>query len=373
LKIRKIDTTSRRDVNRFVQFPFQLYRFCAQWVPPLVSSVKRDLDRERHPFFQHSTAEFFTAESGGQILGRIAVMHHRNYNAYHDSKLAFFGLFEVVEDVQVARALFDAACAWAKGQGLEQILGPKGLIGSDGGGVLVKGFAHRPAMGAAYNLPYYDDLITDSGFVKDRDFLSAHLDRSQQDLPERFYFAAERLSKRRGLIVKSFRSRRELRRWVPRAVEAHADAFGQNYTYYPPTVQETALVTDMLLAIADPRLIKIVLKGERIVGFILALPNLSVGLQKARGRLWPLGWYHLLQERRHTRHLDIPALGFLPAYQGLGGNALLYVELAKTILPSRFKHADLMQIDEHNVKSLREVENMLVTWHKTHRTYRRAL
>ncbi len=376
--VRKVDTRDKDDVGRFIRFPFDLYRFCTQWVPPLVSGVRADLDRRRHPFYRHSKADFFLAESEGQTLGRVAVMYNRNFNAYQRSNVAFFGYFEAVQDREVARALFQAALGWARARGASEIAGPKGLIGSDGGGVLVDGFGHRPVVGTSYNFPYYEALLRDVGLVKDRDFLSARVDHRHR-LPQQFYQAAERVRERRGLQVLSFRSRREMLPWVQRAVEAHGRAFSHNYTYYPPTPEEATRIVDTVLRIADPRLIKLVLKGDEIVGVVLGLPDVAAGLQRARGRLWPLGWFHILREKRRTSHALLPALGFLPGYQGLGGNALLYAELARTLASSHYRSVEFMQVDEENFKSIREIRIMGsdsagdVEWYKTHRLYRRAV
>lgn len=372
MQVRKLDTEDKGDVGRFIQFPFDLYRFCAQWVPPLVSGAQADLDRRSHPFYRHSKADFFLAESEGQTLGRIAVMYNRNFNAYQRRNVVFFGYFEAVQDAQVARALFDAALSWARARGAAAMIGPKGLIGSDGGGVLVEGFEHRPVVSTSYNFPYYDALLREVGLEKDRDFFSARV-ACGQDLPERFYQAADRVRQRRGLRVQSFHSRREMRPWVPRAVDAHSRAFSRNYTYYPPTPDEVALIVNTLFRIADPRLIKLVLKGEEIVGVVLGLPDVAAGLQRARGQLWPLGWFHILREQRRTPRALLPALGFLPDYQGLGGNALLYTELAKMLLRSHYRSVELVQVDERNMSSLREISILGTDFYKTHRQYRRAV
>jgi GNAT superfamily N-acetyltransferase len=361
-----------QDVERFVSFPFELYRFCSQWVPPLVSGVKTDLNRRKHPFYTHSKADYFVAESDGQVLGRIGALYNRNYNAYHQTNVAFFGFLEFVEDRQVAHALFDAAFAWGRARGADSIMGPKGLIGSDGGGILVEGFEHRPALGTTYNLPYYDAFIKDAGFDKERDFYSAYIGRGI-DLPERFYLAADKIKARRGIWIKNFRSKRELRRWAPRAIEAHGKAFSQNHTYYPPTPEEVDLLIETVFTIADPRLIKLVMKGEQIIGVVLGLPDVTAGLQKSHGHLWPFGWLHILRERRRTKRTNFPALGLLPDYQGLGGNAVLYAELAQTLLSSGYNYAEFVQVDEHNFKSLREINALEVIWNKTHRSYQRTL
>jgi hypothetical protein len=136
---------------------------------------------------------------------------------------------------------------------------------------------------------------------------------------------------------------------------------------------EIAIIVNTVFTIADPRLIKLVLKGDEIVGMVLGLPDLTAGLQKAKGRLWPLGWMHVVRERKRTKGVNFPALGLLPAYQGLGANAALYAELAKTLITSQYDYAELVQVDEHNFKSLREIGILDVEWYKTHRSYRRTL
>ncbi|MFZ5916513.1 MAG: hypothetical protein ACOYZ7_06250 [Chloroflexota bacterium] len=372
MQVRKIDLERKADIERFIHFPFELYADCPRWVPPLVSSEKQALNRRKHPFYRHSTADFFVAQSDGQVVGRIAVMHHRRYNQYRRARAAFFGYFEVIQEQRVAQALFDAAFDWARQRGLDEMIGPRGLLGTDGGGVLVEGFEHPPALGVPYNHPYYDALITGAGLVKDTDYLSGVVRRGHQ-LPERIYRIAEKVQERRGFHVRAFRNKREMRRWVPRVVQAHRQAFSENHTYCPPTDAEIALIVETVLSVADPRLIKLVMKGEELAGFVFVYPDLSLALQKAQGRLWPWGWYHLLRERRRTRRLNANGLGFLPAYQGLGGNAVLYVEVAKTLESSRFEQLDLIQTEEGNVASLADIEVIGARWYKRHRSYRRPL
>ena len=150
MRVRKINTAKRRDVHQFIDFPFDLYRENDQWVLPLVSDARRALNRDEHLFFQHSTADLFVAKGDGQTLGRIGAMDNRNYNDHQQASVAFFGFFDVVEDVEVAQALFDAAFGWARARGLDRMVGPRGLIGIDSGGVLVEGFEHRPAIGVTW-------------------------------------------------------------------------------------------------------------------------------------------------------------------------------------------------------------------------------
>ncbi len=372
MNIHQVNTDSRQDVTRFVQLPYRLYRDCPQWVPQMVSAGYRTLDRRRHPFYEHSAASFFLAEQGGEVVGRIAALENRNYNRYRNANLAFFGYFDVVDDQEVSAALFAAACEWAWKRGLDAIAGPHGLLGSEGGSVLVEGFDLRPAMGVPYNYPYYHRLISQEGFAKDTDFLSAQLDIGYV-LPERVRNIANKARARSRFEVKSFRSKRELRAWVPRFVEAHGRAFANNHTYYPPTPAEVSALVSTIMQVVDPTLVKLILLRDEIIGFVLGFRDLSVGLQRAAGRLWPFGWYHILAERRRTRWINLNGLGLTPEHRGVGADALLLATLDDTIRSAPFEHAYLVQVEEGNVAMVQQALRLGVTWCTRHRSYRKAL
>jgi ribosomal protein S18 acetylase RimI-like enzyme len=371
MRLRQLDTQNGRDVAQFIEFPFTLYRECPQWVPPLRRNAALTLNRARHPFYEHSTADFFVVESAGQTVGRMAMLDNRHFNEFRQTRAAFFGYFDAVDDVEVARRLFTAGFEWAKKRGLDTVIGPRGVIGVDGS-VLVDGFEHRPALAIPYNYPYYDALIRDAGFVKSADLLSGYLP-ADHILPERMRQIAAKVKTRRGFVIKTFANKAEIKRWLPRVLAVHQAAFSQTRSYYPPTPAEVEAVMATLLAIVDPRLVKLVLQDEKIVGFILALHDVSAGLKRANGRLFPFGWYHILREKRRTDWVNVSAVGLLPAYQGLGANVMLYVELADVIRQSQFAHVEVIQVDEQNVKSRADMEAIGVRWTKRHRHYEKWL
>ena len=160
MHVRQLDLTDRRDVRRYIEFPFSLYRDNALWVPPFVDDVRARLDPRRDPFYQHSDAAFFLASSSDEaladteVVGRVAVLDNAHHNQHSGDRTAFFWHFDVIDDTRASRALFDAACEWARDRGLDTMWGPKGFSPLDGRGVLVDGFEHRPAMGVTYNYPY---------------------------------------------------------------------------------------------------------------------------------------------------------------------------------------------------------------------------
>ena len=365
ISVRKLDTGSRRDVQCFVDLSFRLYEGCPQWVPPLVDDLKLQLNRRDYPFYEHSDAGFLLAERDGRPVARIAVLDNRRYNAHWNSHTAFFSLFEAEDDLEAARALFETAEGWARAQSLTKMVGAKGFLQADGIGILVEGFEHHPAVGIPYNYPYYGNLIEGAGFRPQRDFLSAYLPGSVR-LPERVHVIAEKMKQRRGFSIKSFASKKELRDWVPRIVQTYNDTFVQNWEFNPITPREGKVIGERLLQIADPKLIKLVMKGDEIAGFLFGFPDISEGIQRARGRSWPFGWYWLLREFGRTKWINLNGAGILPPYRGLGVNAILYSEMERTIRDGQFEHADIVQMEEH-VLTLDDAVNMGASIYKRDR------
>lgn len=373
MQIRQLDPARQADTRKFNRFPFSLYRDCPQWVPMLSGEASRVFDRTRNPFYRHSDAAFFLAEERGTTLGRIAAIHNRHYSEYSGRPAAFFYFFDAVDDLVVGRGLFDAAFAWARGRGLTEVIGPKGMLRADGLGLLVEGFEHRAATGIPYNHAYYQRLIEAAGFEKEVDYVSGHMQRGEQ-LAQRFYDAAERIRERRGFAIARFATKDDLRRYIPAIGRIYNEAFTDVPFYYPVDEAELALIAERLLSVADPRLIKLVMKGEEIAGFVLAYPDVTAAIRRMGGQIWPFGWFHLMREFRRTDWLNLNGVGLLPQYQGVGANAILYVELAKSIdeFP-QFHHADFAQVAETNLKSLGDVTAIGVHWYKRHRIYRRAV
>ena len=372
MHIHRLDIDNRHEVEQFVRFPFELYRGDPQWVPPLLSDERLVLDRVRFPFYRHSTAAFFVAEREGRVAGRIAVANNRNYNRYVGTKVAFFNLFEAVQDSQVAGALFQAAFEWAREEGLDTILGPKGSLHLGGRGLLIEGFEYSPAMGIAFHPLYYRQMVKDAGFVKYTDYCSGHL-HVGYELPERVFRVAERVKARRGLWIKQFKDKDEMRLWAPRFRRLYNQSFEGVPLFYPVEEDEMEQMTEALLSLTFPKLVKMVMKGEETIGFLLSYPNIGSGLRKAKGRLWPLGWLFLLWDRHRTRWLDINGMGILPSHRGVGATTVMFAELEKTVRASNYQHANLVQISDLNEKSMREMEGLGVKWNIRHRVYQRSL
>jgi len=372
LNIEKIDIEDKAQVRKFIRFPYQLYKNVQQWVPPLYSDVELQMDREKHPFYEHSDADFFVAELNGEVVGRIAALEHRPYNEYHNKSIAQFYFFETVEDQEIANALFNRVYEWAENRQLTQVMGPKGFAVLDGYGLLIEGYDHHQIMTMMnYNFPYYPRFVESLGFEKVVDFVSCYLNRDNFKLPERIHSIAERVEKRGTLRVVRFENKKQLKAWASRIGKTYNDAFVNNWEYSPLSEREIKFILDTILTVADPRLIKVIAHKDDAVGFLLGFPDLSFGLQKANGKLLPFGIFHLLRSMKTTNWIAVNGAGVLPEFQGRGGNALLYSELEKTVQEKRynFEHCDMTQIAETAVQMRRDLVNLGGTPYKNHRVY----
>jgi GNAT superfamily N-acetyltransferase len=328
------------------------------------------LNADKHPFYEHSDAEFFLAMREGEDVGRIALLENKTYNYYHDKRQTQFYLFECVEDFEVAQALFDKASEWARARGLTQIVGPKGFGALDGYGMLVEGFEHRPAMTMMnYNPPYYPEFMERLGYRKEVDFVSHYMNADEFRLSDRIHRIAQRSARRSGLQVLRFKNKKELLSWAPKIGQTYNRSFIHNWEYYPLTENEITFLTDNIMSVADPKLIKIIVHEGKVVGFLFAFPDVSAAIQRAKGQLFPFGVFHLLREFKRTEWVAINGAGILPEYQGRGGNALLYSEMEKTIREAGFQHADLTQVAESAVQMRRDLENIGGVAYKNHRVF----
>jgi len=374
ITVEKVDTQSRTQVRRFLKIPFALYTNHPQWVPPLLTDIRTMLDRRKHPFYEHSDADFFIAVRNGRDVGRIAALENRRYNATHDTRQVQFYLFDCEDDPEAAGALFERVFEWAHERGLDQVVGPKGFGALDGYGLLVEGFEHRQMMTMMnYNYEYYPRLVEALGFEKEVDFVSCYIEADDFRLPERIHRIAERVKRRSNLTVQRFRSKRELVKWADRIGEAYNRAFVENWEYYPLTKREIDFLVSNLLTVANPRLIKIITHGDEVVGFLFGFPDVSAALQRAKGHLYPWNIVDLLLDLRRTKWVALNGAGILPEFQGLGGNTLLYSEMEKTIREFGFLHADLTQVAETAVQMRSDLVNLGGKPYKNHRVYVRRL
>jgi hypothetical protein len=374
VQIEKIDTASKRQVNQFVQFHYDLYQGCPQWVPPFYADIKLMLNKQKHPFYEHSDADFFVAKLDGKIVGRVGAIENKAFNKYHNTRQASFYLFDTIDNQEVVNALFEQVSDWAKKRNLEKIVGPKGFGAFDGYGIQVQGNDLRQMMTMMnYNYPYYGKLMEGAGFEKEVDFVSCYISKDSFSLPDKAYEISKRIQERGAFQIKKFKNKKELVSWGSKVGEAYNNTFVNNWEYYPLTEREVKLLIDNLMMVADPRLVKLILYKEKLVGFLLAFPDISAALQRQHGRITPWGIIDILLEMKRTKWVAINGAGVLPEFHGRGGNVLLYTEMEKTIKDFRFEDAELTQMADTAVMIRRDIDAIGAKIYKSHRIYHKAI
>jgi hypothetical protein len=225
-----------------------------------------------------------------------------------------------------------------------------------------------------YNYPYYQQLVESLGFEKEVDFVSCFLPADKFQVPERVERIAKRVMERGGLHIKQFKNKKELIAWAPRIGKAYNNAFVHNWEYYPLSQREIDFVVSNIMTIADHRLIKIIMHGDDVVGFLFAFHDVSAALQRAHGRLFPFGLLDILLELKHTDTVSGNGMGILPEFQGHGGNAILYSEMGHTLFGfKQFTHVEMTQVAETTEQMRADLKNLNGVEYKNNRVYRKSL
>lgn len=384
LEIVQVSTKDRKQVRDFVEFQYELYRNCKQWVPPFRNDIKTMMniptlfDPKGHPFYLHSEAAFFIAKENRKVVGRIAVMNNRLYNDHHHSKVLAFTLFESVNDQIVADALFEAGFSWGRERGLNLAIGEKGFNTFDGYGILVEGFKHVQSMTMSkYNYPYYKELFENAGFTMEVDFNTFDLPEGLKKfkIPERVQYISDKVQERGYLTVEQFKNKKELVEMArTELIAMYKETFETNWEYYPWTEEELQFAINSVVMIANPDLIKVIRTQDgKMVGFSIGFPDITKQMKQAKGHLTPwaiLGMMRGLKKNREN--LILNGAGVLPEYQGRGGNALMYTEMDRTVADYNFDSLEICQIAETTRKMRSDMEkNIGVVVRKIHRVYRK--
>ena len=374
LTVKKIDLDSSLEVKQFVQFQYDLYKDCPQFCPPFRADITLMLNKKKHPFYEHSDGEFFIAEKDGKVAGRIGVFINTLFNEYHRVKKGQFYFFDSIDDQDVANELFSAVFDYCRQRGIDQLVGPKGLSAFDGYGILYEGYDHHQMMTMMnYNYPYYPKLLENIGFEKEVDFASCYLTKDSFVLPEKIREVARRVIERGKFKILEFKNKAQIRAMADEIGAAYNNTFINNWEYYPMTQGEINLLLSNLLDVINPRLIKIITYDEKIVGFLIAFPDITRALQRHNGRITPFALVDILVSLKKTDWVSLNGAGVLPEYQGRGGNALLYYEMEKTLKDFGFTYWELTQVAETATQMRKDLTTAGGDFYKTHRVYHKQL
>ena len=368
--------TNRTERRAFISFPKHLYANDTNFVP-MFDIDMRSFMKRAHPYFGHVEAEFFLVRDDERVVGRGMVAKNDRYNQQHGTNCAHFYFVDFTDDREVSSALFGAMAEWAAHHGLNALTGPLFCAATTGGGVLVKGHEYLPAMTMmGYNYPYYQDHYESLGFGKAFDLYSLRVDPARFELPERVERLAERVRTRGRLEVVQLRSGREMKRLAKDVRAMYNPTLGDHREGYPMTEAELDQVEKELLQIAHPLLEKVITYDGSVVGYMLGFPDITRAIQKNGGKLGLVRILRLLLAKRRPTRVLLNGMGILEKYQRLGGNALIYSEIVKTVKGSgafSFDDAEMVQINEETVLMLSDMTAIGAEVYKVHRVYSKSI
>ncbi|MDP2497611.1 MAG: hypothetical protein Q8W44_06390 [Candidatus Palauibacterales bacterium] len=358
-------------MRAFVRLPWSIYRGDPNWVPPLLSDVRKAFDPDRHPFHQHSDVQPFLALRDGRPAGRICGVHNRRHVEFHGEPVGFFGYFESVEDPAVSAALFDAAGEWLRERGMETMRGPANFSSNEEWGLLAEGFDRPPMIMMPYNPPYYLDLLEEYGFREAQTLVAYWLDDPEP--PERLVRASRIVKERYGVEVRNLRME-EFDREIERVRRLYNVAWEKNWGFVPMTDAEFDFLAEELKPVVEPDLVKMAEGPDgELVGFTVAVPDFNRAIAHADGRLFPFGLLRILWHARKISQMRVLTLGIHPEWRRRGVDALLYLELFRGGRAQGIDAGEFSWMLEENEEIRRPMERMGAGVYKRYRLYDASL
>jgi len=376
LTIRSV--ASRRDIRRFVTFPWRIYRNDPHWVPPLIASQEARLDPAANPFWREAERALWLAERDGQPVGTIAAIVDRPRNRSLGQPIGTFGFFECVDDQAAARLLFDTAADWLRSAGMTLMRGPYNPSPADELGLLIEGHDTRPALLEAHTPPYYVRLVEAAGFTKYLESMAwlaqAPADaRSADDvIPPKVARVAEYARKRLNPRIRPV----SIAEWdaeVRLVCGLYNAALRHLPDFTPIPEAEFGHFAASFRPLLDPDLALIAEVNGQPAGFALALPDLNEALRHVNGRLWPFGALKLWWHSRRLSRATFKILTTLPEFQERGLGALLVVHVARALWAKGYREADLSLTGEENEAIQRILVGLGVRMYRRYRIYERPL
>jgi GNAT superfamily N-acetyltransferase len=366
------EVTKKSDIKNFVDFQFQLYNGNKYWVPPVKIDEQKILMPEHNPMFDFCDAKFWLAKRGKKIVGRIGAIINHKHNQKTGEKAGRFSRLEFIDDHQVCKMLLETAENWILDQGMDIIYGPLGFSNLDHQGMLIEGFDHLPSVASEYHQPYYKEHIEKLGYTKEIDWIEFRL--TIGDIPEKALKLNELIKQRYGLRVLHFKKSGQLKPYAPQVFEVLNKAFSELFSVVEMNEKMVDYYTNRYFSLLNPHFVKAVLnKEDQMVGFIIGLPSLSEAMQKANGKLFPFGFFHIMKALKKPKVMDLLLTGIDPKMQGQGVSALLITELQKVMLDYGVQYTETTGIFETNQKAIQHWKNYEHIQHKRKRCFRKKL
>ena len=341
IEIRSV-SPDRKELKRYVKFGIDLYRGNDCYVPPLIFEEIETLMPSKNPAFDFCEAQSFMALRDGVPAGRITAIINRVVNERTGKREARFGFVDFVDDAEVVDALFRAAEEWSRQRGMTEMVGPMGFTDMDHEGMLIDGFDELGTMATIYNYPYYPVHMERMGYKPDVDWVEYRM-TVPDSVPDKYLRIASLVERKYGFKTLHYTSRSRLKADYGRAIfDLINVAYDGLYGYSPLSDRQIDYYIDKYLGILRLDCISVVVdKDGKLVAFGISIPSFSRALQRSGGRLWPLGWYHLLKAIHGKNDVvDLMLVAVSPEYQNMGVNAMVFADLLPTYIKNGYKFAE---------------------------------
>ena len=362
-------------LHQYVQFGIDLYKGNDCYVPPLIFDEVGTLSPDVNPAFDFCDAQSFMAFRNGEAVGAITAIINKAYNEKTGEKLMRFGFVNFIDDAEVVDELFEAVEKWGRERGMTSIVGPMGFSDMDHEGMLIEGFDELGTMATIYNYPYYPKHMERMGYAKDVDWVEYRM-TVPDAVPEKYARIADIVAKKYGLSVLKYTSRSKIKKEYGRAIfELVNEAYANLYGFVPLTERQIDFYIKAYIDVLRLEDVCLVVDSDgKLVALGISMPSMSRALQKAHGKLFPFGWWHLLQAiQGKTDVVDLLLVAVKPEYQSRGVNALIFADLIPRYIKNGYKFAESNLELEGNESVQKQWEYFERRQHRRRRAYRKDL
>jgi hypothetical protein len=372
MEIKIVEVTSRKLLRTFIHLPAKLHKGNPNWMPTIYADDWNFFNPKKNHQFDSCDTIMVIALLNDKPVGRIMGIIHNVYNTLRNENKARFGYFDSIENQEVAHALFVFVQDWARQKGKTLLVGPYGFSDKDIQGLLIEGFDHLPLLDSACNPPYMVKLVENEGFGKEIDCMTYKFPVNLA-LPELYYRIQQRSNYSNHTQLVEFTSRKQLKPYIIPVLELVNRTYDHLYGFVPMSETEIHELASRYLPIIDPRFVKVIEKEGEVIAFIIALPNLTKGIQKSRGYLFPIGIFQILLASKKTKQLDLMLGAVRRDLQGTGIEVVMGISLIESARKADFKDIEAHLILEDNYKMRAEVERLKIPAYKKFRVYRKEI
>lgn len=364
---------NRKDLKDFIFLPEKLNAGREGWVPPFYSDDKWVLDPQKNPAHSYCESVYILAHDGKELAGRAAGIINRRYNDYAGAKTARFGFFECARNFEAMETLVRYLEDWARSRGMEKLVGPMGFTEEDPLGFIFEGYDETPSLACYQNEPWMNEYVEKLGYGKELDYFvyKLDIDTAMTDIYRKLF---ERAGRSKAFKLVEFKTKKQLKPYVKPIFELMNESFDEIYGYSPLDEADVEMLAARYMPLLDPRFVKLAVSPEnKPVGFMVSIPNMAPGIIKARGRLFPLGIFHLLKAAKNSTQLDNYLGAVQKEFRAKGVDILIGYAQLRSAREAGFEFMDSHHEMEDNLKMRAEMERAGAEVYKKFRVYQKEL